>query len=117
MNLVPNPVSTSVAPAKAELWQSLRGDYARYDVLQRLVTAQTTQTPTPAAPQWGDSYSFDGFGSLTDITPIGTGLNLHINVDAATNRQQGWAYDANGNDVGASLSGWSRAYNLDNEDK
>src|SRR4029079_17410059 len=39
-----------------------------YDALNRLASAQTTQT---GGTQWGQSYTYDGFGNLTDQTAMG----------------------------------------------
>ncbi|MFN0169814.1 MAG: RHS repeat-associated core domain-containing protein [Bryobacteraceae bacterium] len=68
-------------------------DY-QYDSLNRLTKAETTGT------QWGNSYTFDGFGNLTAKTVTkGTAPSLSINVNGATNRitTGGYSYDANGN--------------------
>ena len=46
------------------------------------------------------------------MTPIGTGLSLSTTYTAATNRQTGETYDANGNDVGAGAA--LRLYDVDN---
>ena len=66
----------------------------QYDALQRLVSAVTT------GPEWGNSYSYDGFGNLLAKTVTkGTAPTLSINVNAWTNRitTSGYSYDANGN--------------------
>jgi len=73
-----------------------------YDSLNRLATAQT------ADPTWGQSYAYDGFGNLTDITTTkGTPRELHVGYSASTNRQSGDSADANGN-IGAG------AYDVEN---
>jgi len=51
-------------------------------------------------PEWGNSYSYDGFGNLLAKTVTkGTAPALNINVNAATNRisTAGYSYDSNGN--------------------
>ncbi len=46
---------------------------------------------------WGQSYTYDGYGSLTDKNvTAGSAPSLHVTVDPATNRVTG-QYDANGN--------------------
>jgi YD repeat-containing protein len=65
-----------------------------YDSLQRLVLAQTTNT----GPQWGDAYTYDGFGNLTAKTVTkGYAPALAAVYDLATNRPVNGNYDANGN--------------------
>jgi YD repeat-containing protein len=47
-----------------------------YDALNRLFSAQTTQT---GGTQWGQSYTYDGFGNLTDQTVIkGSAPDVHV---------------------------------------
>jgi RHS repeat-associated protein len=61
-----------------------------YDPLNRLVNA--------SSQGWGQAFSYDGFGNLTDKTPTaGSVPSLHVSFDPATNRQLGMSYDANGN--------------------
>jgi len=66
-----------------------------YDSLSRLIGAVTTDSPT--VPQWGQAFTYDGFGNRTSASvtkgsaPYGTWT-----YDAATNRMAGF-YDANGN--------------------
>ena len=61
-----------------------------YDTLNRLATASGTG--------WAESYTYDGFGNLTDKTPTaGSPPVLHVAVNAANNQLVGYAYDANGN--------------------
>src|SRR5271157_4285432 len=63
-----------------------------YDSLQRLATAQTT------GPQWGEAYSYDGFGNLTGKTPTkGSAPALSATYNPATNQPYNGNYDANGN--------------------
>jgi YD repeat-containing protein len=65
-----------------------------YDSLQRLVLAQTTNT----GPQWGDAYTYDGFGNLTAKTVTkGSAPALAVVCDLATNRPVNGTYHANGN--------------------
>lgn len=66
----------------------------QYDSLNRLVSAMTT------GPEWGQSFSYDGFGNLLNQTVTkGSAPSLAVNVDGNTNRiiTGGYAYDANGN--------------------
>lgn len=67
-----------------------------YDSLNRLATAQTADNPS--VTQWGQSYTYDGFGNLTDQNVIkGSAPTMHVVYNAATNRQTGDVADANGN--------------------
>jgi YD repeat-containing protein len=62
-----------------------------YDALNRLASAGATNN------SWGQSYSYDGFGNLTDQTvTAGTPLTLHV-VYNSSNRQTTDCADANGN--------------------
>ena len=67
-----------------------------YDSLQRLIAAQT------AGPQWGNAYSYDGFGNLLSKTVTkGSAPTLTMGYDPATNRPTGPdapSFDANGNE-------------------
>lgn len=66
-----------------------------YDALNRLASAQTTQT---GGTQWGQSYTYDGFGNLTDQTLIkGSAPDVHVAYNYLTNRQTGDTADLNGN--------------------
>ena len=66
----------------------------QYDSLNRLVHAET------ASSAWGESYQYDRFGNLTAKTPTkGSAQALSAMYDAATNRQMGVQYDANGNQL------------------
>jgi len=77
-----------------------------YDALNRLASAQTTQT---GGTQWGQSYTYDGFGNLTDQTVIkGSAPDVHVAYSYSTNRQTGDTADANGN------IGSSNIYDLEN---
>ena len=70
-----------------------------YDALLRLASAAATANPS--VPQWGQSYTYDGFGNLTDQTLTqGSGPDVHVTVNPATNQlTNGDTYDANGNDT------------------
>jgi len=73
-----------------------------YDALNRLATAVTTDNPN--VTQWGQSYTFDGFGNLTDQNVIkGSAPTMHVVYNSATNRQTGDVADANGN-IGSGYS-------------
>ena len=77
-----------------------------YDSLNRLASAETTQT---GGTQWGQSYTYDGFGNLTTQTVIkGSAPSESVAYNYATNLQTGDTADANGN-IG---SGY--IYDLDN---
>ena len=68
-----------------------------YDSLSRLATANGSASSLGAA--WGQSFTYDGFGSLTDKNvTAGSAPVLHVTVNAATNRFTGtYTYDLNGN--------------------
>jgi RHS repeat-associated protein len=77
-----------------------------YDALNRLASAQTTQT---GGTQWGQSYTYDGFGNLTDQTLIkGSAPDVHVAYNASNNLQTGDTADYNGN-IGAGY-----IYDMDN---
>jgi RHS repeat-associated protein len=68
-------------------------EYA-YDSLNRLLTAATT------GPQWGLSFTYDGFGNRTNQSVTkGSGPTHSVAIDPATNRisTSGYQYDPNGN--------------------
>ena len=68
-----------------------------YDSLKRLISASTTHT-SGTAPQWGQSFTYDGFGNLTAETVTkGSAPSGPIPVNAANNRLSNFTYDANGN--------------------
>ncbi len=82
-----------------------------YDTLNRLATAGTSA--------WGQSYAYDGFGNLTDITStLGTTPEWHVAYSASTNRAGSDCSDANGNIVivGSGCSALS-AYSYDVENR
>jgi YD repeat-containing protein len=65
-----------------------------YDSLERLISAVTT------GPQWGLSFSYDGFGNrLSQTVTKGTAPSNTVLVDQTTNRiaTSGFVYDPNGN--------------------
>ncbi|MFN8009261.1 MAG: RHS repeat-associated core domain-containing protein, partial [Terriglobia bacterium] len=65
-----------------------------YDSLKQLITAATT------GPQWGLSFSYDGFGNrLSQSVTKGSGPSNSLSVNASTNRitTSGYGYDSNGN--------------------
>jgi RHS repeat-associated protein len=73
----------------------------QYDALKRLLTA--------SGKNWGETYTYDGYGNLTHMQPTGTGgaptLNVSVALDAnnvPTNRINGGGamYDNNGNQTG-----------------
>jgi RHS repeat-associated protein len=68
--------------------------------LNRLASAAATNGA------WGQSYTYDGFGNLTDKEPTGSAPPLHVTVDPATNRWTGIPCDANGN--------WPASYDVEN---
>jgi hypothetical protein len=62
----------------------------QYDSLNRLASA--------AGSGWGQVFSYDGFGNLTNRTPSGTApASPATPADPATNRVSGYSYDNNGN--------------------
>jgi RHS repeat-associated protein len=75
---------------------NIRGEtvsYA-YDPLERLVSASTGSS----GPQWGEAYSYDGFGNLSGKTVTkGSGPSLSVSYNPATNQPYSGGYDANGN--------------------
>ena len=75
-----------------------------YDSLQRLASATTV------GPEYGQSFTYDGWGNLIGATLTkGTGpSNLNITVNGLTNRVNGQTYDANGN------AGAATSYDIDN---
>jgi RHS repeat-associated protein len=79
-------------------WMSGEEVTYAYDALQRLAKAETT------GPQWGQAYTYDGFGNLSEKQWLkGSATTLSLMVDPATNRPYGTTYDANGN---AAIGTW-----------
>jgi YD repeat-containing protein len=67
-----------------------------YDALNRLATAETS--PNSNVTQWGQSFTFDGFGNLTNVNVIGTGSAPTYSANYNTSNQQQYdCPDANGN--------------------
>jgi len=85
-------------------WSSGEEVTYAYDSLQRLISAVTTDSPT--VPQWGQSFTYDGFGNRTSATVTkGSAPFGNWSYDPATNRGGG-GFDANGNMTsGANLTG------------
>jgi RHS repeat-associated protein len=65
----------------------------QYDLLKRLESA--------SGKNWGETYTYDGFGNMTQMAPTGTAgaPSLSVTVNANTNRltPSGTLYDNNGN--------------------
>ncbi|MEO8025676.1 MAG: RHS repeat-associated core domain-containing protein, partial [Bryobacteraceae bacterium] len=87
-----------------------------YDSLQRLATALTT--PATGVPQWGQRYTYDRWGNLTDQDvynpnndPNLAAPTYHVAVDAHTNRTlYSGGFDANGN----ATDGINSAFDVEN---
>jgi YD repeat-containing protein len=78
-----------------------------YDALRRLTSAATT------GAEWGLSFTYDGFGNLTQQTVTkGSAPPLSVAVNASTNRIVGQAYDANGNLT--AINGITLTYDVEN---
>ena len=90
-------------------WISSEEISNQYDSLNRLISAVTT------GPQWGQSFSYDGFGNmLAQTVTKGTAPTLSVLVDPITNRitTGGYSYDSNGNLTAMPLL--TMSYNVDN---
>jgi len=90
-------------------WRSGEEVSYQYDSLSRLISAVTT------GPEWGQSYSYDGFGNRTLVTVTkGTAPSGNLTYDGMTNRitNPGFSYDANGNLT--AMPGLSMGYDYDN---
>jgi RHS repeat-associated protein len=73
-------------------WATAEEVTYQYDSLQRLISAVTT------GPEWGQSFTYDGFGNRTGAAVTkGTAPTSSMVYDPATNRIVGGSYDANGN--------------------
>src|SRR6185295_12549956 len=93
-----------------------RTNVYRYDTIGRLSTAtiHTPSTPGNVAVAHSESYGYDRYGNLTQITTDGTSIALPAN--AATNRLSstlGVTYDAVGN-LTTDPSGTSYSYDAAN---
>jgi RHS repeat-associated protein len=92
----------------------------QYDALNRLISAVTTDNPN--VTQWGQGFTYDGFGNLREKTVTkGSAPVLSVGVSAATNRVDGYSYDANGNQLQSNTQTLSydyenRAVTFDNRD-
>ena len=59
---------------------------------------QLLKTTQVGGTQWGQSYTYDGLGNLTDQTLIlGSAPDVHVAYNASNNLQTGDTADANGN--------------------
>ena len=69
----------------------------QYDALKRLTWASTATSGCPATPGsgWTQSFTYDGFGNLTQKTLNGNATSIAVN--AATNQVTNAYYDTNGN--------------------
>ena len=75
-------------------WKSGKEINYEYDSLGRLSSAYTT------GPQWGQSFTYDGFGNLTaEVATKGTAPTSYLNYNGTTNRivTAGYGYDSSGN--------------------
>jgi RHS repeat-associated protein len=66
-----------------------------YDTLNRLASAGATSNA------WSQTYSYDGFGNLTNRVGTGAAQSTTISTPAnlATNQLSGYTYDPNGNQI------------------
>jgi YD repeat-containing protein len=77
-----------------------------YDSLNRLTSATSSAS-------WGETFTYDGFGNLTDKTPTsGAAPALHVTVNPANNQlstSSGYGYDTSGNlTAGGRVEDWCR---------
>jgi YD repeat-containing protein len=78
-----------------------------YDSLNRLISAN--------GPGWGQGFGYDGFGNLTAKTVLAGSVPTFSGAfDAATNRQAGVSYDANGNQLTDRAGAASLQYDVEN---
>jgi RHS repeat-associated protein len=86
-----------------------------YDSLNRLIAAATSGT---TGVQWGDSYSYDGFGNLTSkVVTKGTAPSVYPQVNSNTNQASmigDNGFDANGNWLGPSAN-QVNTWNVENQ--
>ncbi|MFN7172996.1 MAG: RHS repeat-associated core domain-containing protein [Fimbriimonadaceae bacterium] len=90
---------------------SLTGEEVNYayDALNRLVSASTT------GPQWGQSYSYDGFGNrYAEEVTKGAAPTTYLTFNPVNNRitTAGFSYDANGNLTAAPMR--TMSYDVEN---
>ncbi|MGA2273939.1 MAG: RHS repeat-associated core domain-containing protein [Bryobacteraceae bacterium] len=89
-----------------------------YDSLNRLIAAATSGK---TGVQWGDSYSYDGFGNLTSkVETNGTAPSVYPQVNSNTNQARmlnDYGFDANGNWLGSGAWGGSQVntWNVENQ--
>jgi hypothetical protein len=63
-----------------------------YDSLNRLASA------TSSTPNWGQSFGYDGFGNLNNVSVTkGSAPTLSVSYNASTNRRTSDCADASGN--------------------
>jgi RHS repeat-associated protein len=72
---------------------SIRSESFNYDALNRIANAQET-----TGTQWGESYTIDAWGNMTQIGSYNGKPHESLSTSAATNNQLiGFGYDAAGN--------------------
>ena len=85
-----------------------------YDGLDRLVTASTTGSSS--YPVWGLSETYDRYGNRTNQSvTAGSGYNVSLTINPASNQISGFTYDASGN-VTAETSPYSASFTYDGEE-
>ncbi len=104
-----------------------------YDSLNRIATAQTTDTnqpdwngdPNPNTECWAEQYSYDGWGNLLAIAPSSSpsytgcvqesGFNFTGSINTKNQiAASGYAYDAAGNLIAAPPTGTTYTYDAEN---
>jgi RHS repeat-associated protein len=88
----------------------------QYDSLNRLIQASGTGGPQGA---WSQSFTFDGFGNLTQKTGSNAPSNAFLATNPATNQltSNGGQYDANGNLTAYGTGAFAAAYAYDIENR
>ncbi len=82
----------------------------QYDALKRLISAASSTTGSNPTPIWGQTFNYDGFSNLTDMSPTtGAAPPLHQVVDPHSNQITPGTYDPNGNPT---ISGYT--YDVEN---
>jgi RHS repeat-associated protein len=89
-----------------------------YDALNRLISAQNAGTDCTVKlvngnlKFWGNIYTYDAWGNLSNKSKISTACSGEaLNVTAGTNNQlYGYGYDAAGNMTHDATSGWNYTY-------